>query len=254
MAAGDGRITKQMLKCRTGEFDLESIHTLDLKEMDIGDLGCLGECTGLERLDLSRNDVTRLYALASLTNLITLNLSANRICSLEGLQALDNLESLNLAGNLLGSVGDLRCLSSLEKLTDLRLRDTIHDIANPMCMSLTYKKDVPTILPTLQVLDGERLSGKGSELFKLCNEIDQTLEDGKPRDGPVKEYPKAQPWVPKDYWTKKSKKMDGFENSSIHDAEEQLKELLGSCRVLSEQAEESVYSSLMRNTTSLENT
>ena len=49
---------------------------------DITDLGCLGECSGLERLDLSFNDVTKLYALAGLTNLTDLNLSANRITSL----------------------------------------------------------------------------------------------------------------------------------------------------------------------------
>ena len=50
--------------------------------LDITDLGCIGECVGLERLDLSKNDVTKLYALAGLTNLTHLNLSANRISSL----------------------------------------------------------------------------------------------------------------------------------------------------------------------------
>lgn len=49
---------------------------------DLSDLGCIGECAGLERLDLSKNDLTKLYALAGLTNLVYLNLSANRISSL----------------------------------------------------------------------------------------------------------------------------------------------------------------------------
>ena len=49
---------------------------------ELGDLGCIGECSGLERLDLSYNDVTRLHSLASLTSLVSLNLSANRISCL----------------------------------------------------------------------------------------------------------------------------------------------------------------------------
>lgn len=48
----------------------------------ISELGCLGECLGLERLDLSRNDLSKLYALAGLSKLTYLNLSANRISSL----------------------------------------------------------------------------------------------------------------------------------------------------------------------------
>ena len=49
---------------------------------DLSDLGCVGECSALERLDLSYNDITRLYALAGLTALTDLNLTANRISSL----------------------------------------------------------------------------------------------------------------------------------------------------------------------------
>ena len=50
--------------------------------LDINDLGCIGECVGLERLNLSRNDITKLYALAGLSQLSHLNLSCNRIQSL----------------------------------------------------------------------------------------------------------------------------------------------------------------------------
>lgn len=49
---------------------------------DLEDLGCIGECTGLERLDLSFNSLSRLHKLAGLENLQVLNLSANRISSL----------------------------------------------------------------------------------------------------------------------------------------------------------------------------
>lgn len=56
------------------------ISSFDLSDID--DLGCIGECTALERLDVSKNDLSALYALAGLTNLSHLNLSANRITSL----------------------------------------------------------------------------------------------------------------------------------------------------------------------------
>ena len=56
--------------------------TLFLLSLDISDLGCIGECTNLERLDLSRNDISKLFALAGLSNISYLNLSGNRITSL----------------------------------------------------------------------------------------------------------------------------------------------------------------------------
>ena len=54
----------------------------NIHSLDINDLGCIGECVGLERLNLSRNDITKLYALAGLSQLSHLNLSCNRIQSL----------------------------------------------------------------------------------------------------------------------------------------------------------------------------
>ena len=48
----------------------------------IHDLGCIGECTSLERLDLSGNNITNLAPLASLRILVALNVSANRISNL----------------------------------------------------------------------------------------------------------------------------------------------------------------------------
>lgn len=59
-----------------------SLHFVYYLNLDIGDLGCIGECTSLERLDLSYNAVTKLHKLAGLENLQYLNLSANRITSL----------------------------------------------------------------------------------------------------------------------------------------------------------------------------
>ena len=61
-----------------------NVDYLDLIILSAGlsDLGCIGECVGLERLDLSFNDFTKLHRLASLEKLQYLNLAANRITSL----------------------------------------------------------------------------------------------------------------------------------------------------------------------------
>ncbi|XP_059163372.1 leucine-rich repeat-containing protein 61-like [Physella acuta] len=229
--ANDGVITKQMLKSKSGEFDLESIHTMSLKEMGIFDLGVVGECTGLERLDLSYNALTRLNKLASLTALTKLNLSANRLTSLDGLQSLENLQSLNVSGNLLGSVDVLRTVSNLEKLTDLRLQDQALGLTNPMC-NTSYTDDVLIMLSHLITLDGQRVRGKGSELFKLCKEMDWALKNlPSLRSLDLKDNSSeivVQQWVV-DVTPKRDK---------VLDAEEQLTAMLASCKKLNEQAEQ----------------
>lgn len=227
-----GTITKTLLKCHSGEFDLESIHTVVLKNLDISDLGCIGECSSLERLDLSYNSLTKLHKLAGLDNLQYLNLSANRITSLEGLQVLDNLEKLNLAGNLIGGVDSLRCLTGLEKLRSLRLRDDTKGLSNPMCMNHNYVSDVCALFPSLTTLDGQRLIGKGSEVFKTFKEIDMALAK-RCGAGEIKEYT-AEPWVKENFWQPSKK----FEESMLGDAQQQLEDLLASCKRLSETADE----------------
>ncbi|XP_033750202.1 leucine-rich repeat-containing protein 61-like [Pecten maximus] len=233
----EGKVTKALLKTRSGEFELESIHSINLRELGISDLGCIGECVGLERANLSRNDITKLTKLAGLTNLTTLNLSANRIISLEGLQALDNLQSLNLAGNLIGGVENFRCLQGLEKLENLTVNDKA--LSNPFCVNEGYKKDIAKMLPKLRTIDGERLHGRGSEVFEICKEIEEALEmrSNTSRDSKII---KAEEWLPNDFWTFSSKK---FDQTNLADADEQLKGLLYSCQLLSDKADASLNSS-----------
>ncbi|XP_041368851.1 leucine-rich repeat-containing protein 61-like isoform X2 [Gigantopelta aegis] len=216
--ATDGKISKQLLKTRSGEFDVESIHSLCLREAGIDDLGCISECLSLERLDLSRNIISKLHKLAGLTNLHTLNLSGNNITSLEGLQALDNLKTLNLAGNLIGSLESLRCLTGLENLQELRLKDVIHSLSNPVCQNVDYRAEMISMFPNLSVLDGERLKGKGSELYAMCRELDRALEACD--DEPSIVAP-ATKWFSDDVLTLQIPRK--FQQSNLYDAEEQLK-------------------------------
>ena len=49
----------------------------------------------------------------------------------------------------------LKCLACLEHFTDLRLKDDIRDLTNPLCMNTSYKSDVRSVLPNLVILDGK---------------------------------------------------------------------------------------------------
>ncbi|KAK7891529.1 hypothetical protein WMY93_023492 [Mugilogobius chulae] len=118
------RISPVLLKSRTGEFDLESILFLKLRNLGIHDLGCIGECINLERLDLSGNNITTLAPLASLRLLSVLNLCANRISNLDPLRNCESLQNLNLAGNVLNSFECLYALQPLRKLEIFALKTT----------------------------------------------------------------------------------------------------------------------------------
>lgn len=226
-----GTITRSLLKITTGEFDIESIHTLALKNLDISDLGCIGECLGLERLDLSYNDITKLHKLAGLSALQNLNLSANRFSSLDGLQSLENLHSLNIAGNLIGSVDSLQCLTGLQNLRELRLKDDSIQLSNPACLHPSYTADIIEMFPSLLLLDGQRVRGQGSELFYICQEMDKELKSfGEVKDIDI-------PLVKVQHQLTDCWKLPSVVTNTTHNkAEEQLKDLLASCQRLSQKA------------------
>ena len=171
-----GRVDAQFLKLRTGEFTVESIRVLDLSREKIHDIGALGLCLSLEILNLSFNDVTRLCGLSTLVNLSHLDLTANRIADLEGIHCLDNLIYLNVAGNLITRHSAIACLAMLPRLKTVYFEQTrpvieakatsssnaaALDLAgelqlytNPICRSVSYRKDINDLLPNLQTLDG----------------------------------------------------------------------------------------------------
>lgn len=231
----DGKLSRVFLKSHSGEFDLESILYLNLKRQEISDVGCIGECSCLTRLDLSENGLTKLLGLSSLLQLTYLNLSANFLQSIEGLQTLDNLEYLNVAGNLILSFDVLKTLSDLSKLSRLRLQDRSYSLFNPICKNEVYKPKVLSILPNLSVLDGERVKGAGSELFEICDKIDTVLAERVERDTDVesKVEQASSPWIPDGFWKTDTSE---FDKSNLHDAEEQLKTLLLTCKIVRDKA------------------
>ncbi|XP_078285863.1 leucine-rich repeat-containing protein 61 isoform X4 [Rhinoraja longicauda] len=183
----DVKITVELLKSITGEFDLESILFLKLTKMNICNLGCIGDCVNLERLDLSRNDISNLKPLASLKLLTVLNLSANRISNLDPLYSCENLQNLNLAGNLISSVDVLRSITKLKNLDTIRLKDTVCSFSNPeidsnppLCASVSPTKWVEDRyweLKPMQQTRTDKASEQVFELLKECRELKSKAAD-----------------------------------------------------------------------------
>lgn len=232
------KITSQLLKARTGEFDLESILLLKLRGLGIVDLGCLGECASLEWLDLSGNAISHLGPLSSLKALAVLNLSSNRITSLDPLSGCESLQSLNVAGNLLISVQQVQSLTGLRHLESLRFTNPVGRLSNPFCTGGGYRVAVAEMLPGVKVIDGERVSGRGSELYHLCKDLDNSLRRCPSTGGVggVELSGFGKPWVEEGYWdvrpTRRSSIMD--------EAYKQFNEVLQECRELSKRADDAI--------------
>lgn len=231
------RITPQLLKASTGEFALESILLLKLRGRGIAHLGCLGDCANLEWLDLSGNAIAQLGPLAALKSLAVLNLSRNRVASLEPLGSCHNLQSLNIAGNLVSSLQQLRCLTGLRRLESLRLRDPLARLANPLCAAPAYRAALADMFPGLKAIDGERVSGRGSELYQLCRDLDSSLGRGGGGAGTGTEPPRAaQPWVEVSFWEPQPPRR----SSIMEEAYKQFGEVLQECRELSRRADDTI--------------
>ncbi|KAF7663234.1 hypothetical protein LDENG_00216140 [Lucifuga dentata] len=225
------KVTAVLLKSRTGEFDLESILFLKLRGLGIHDLGCTGECINLERLDLSLNNITNLAPLASLRLLSVLNLSANKIANLESLRSCDSLQNLNVAGNVISSIENLQCLQSLRKLENIRLKDNTYNYTNPVCRNTSYRTIMLEMFPNLKVLDGERVVGRGSDLYQLCKDIDDTIKAGLYKNGQLTEHPDCKPWVEDSYWEIKRSS-----NAIVEEAYKQFNDVLHECKLLNNRA------------------
>lgn len=225
------KITASLLKSRTGEFDVESILFLKLKSLGIGDLGCIGECLNLERLDLSGNTITSIAPLATLRLLLVLNVSANRISSLDPLSSCESLQSLNVAGNLIPSTDSLLCLKPLKKLESIRLKDNTYNYTNPVCKNSAYRNILLEMFPNIKVLDGERVVGRGSDLYQLCKDIEDTIRAGMYRNGQMSEVADSKPWVEDGYWEIKRSN-----NAIVDEAYKQFNDVLHECKLLNNRA------------------
>ncbi|KAJ8247684.1 hypothetical protein GJAV_G00249080 [Gymnothorax javanicus] len=189
----------------------------------------------LERLDLSGNNITNLSPLSSLRLLLSLNLSANRITSLEALSTCFSLQSLNVAGNLISSIESLNCLQPLKNMESIRLNDNLYNYTNPVCKNSAYRSVLLEMFSNIKVLDGERVVGRGSDLYQLCKDIDDTIKEGMARNSQTVEMPECKPWVEDGYWDIKRSN-----NAIIDEACKQFSDVLQECKLLSSRAAHSI--------------
>ncbi|KAK1789868.1 hypothetical protein P4O66_015747 [Electrophorus voltai] len=201
----------------------------------IYDLGCIGECINLERLDLSGNNITNLAPLASLRLLVVLNLSANRISNLEPISSCESLQSLNVAGNLICSPDNLHALKSLRKLEIIRLKDNTYNYTNPVCKNSSYRNILLEMFPNIKVLDGERVVGRGSDLYQLCKDIDDTIKASIFKNCQLPELPDCKPWVEDSFWEIKRSN-----NAIVDEAYKQFNDVLHECRLLNSRASHAI--------------
>uniref|UniRef100_A0AAQ4RR68 Leucine rich repeat containing 61 n=1 Tax=Gasterosteus aculeatus aculeatus TaxID=481459 RepID=A0AAQ4RR68_GASAC len=184
---------------RTGEFNLES--TLFLKLRGIHDLGCPGECMSLEKLDLSANNITNL-------DLADCNIWLPVIIVPE------LVKSISHGLFLLNSIESLHCLQPLRKLKNIRLKDNTYNYSNPVCRNSAYRNT------------GERVVGRGSDLYQLCKDIDRRYFTGLYKNGQLVEHSDCKPWVEDNYWEIKRSN-----NAIIEEAYKRNTCVLDSCRL-----------------------
>lgn len=164
------KITKDYLKKKTQEFDLETIFVLNLKNKSLYDLGCIGNCINLVFLDLSKNNLTSVMSLCQLFFLERLDLSENKLSALSGVEHLESLKSLNVAGNLLGKTECLLPLTNTLSLKTLFIE--VNFLSNPLYEYEKNAKDtILNMLPKLELLDGESLIGYGKQFNSMCTHM-----------------------------------------------------------------------------------
>ncbi|XP_035251958.1 leucine-rich repeat-containing protein 61-like isoform X2 [Anguilla anguilla] len=154
-----------------------------------------------------------------------------KLRSLESICNCDSLQSLNVAGNLISSIENLQCLQSLRKIESIRLKDNTYNYTNPICKNSSYRNVLLEMLPSLKVVDGERVVGRGSDLYQLCKDIDDTIKAGTLKNGQMQELPECKPWVEDGFWEIKRSN-----NAIIEEACKQFNDILSECRLLNHKA------------------
>lgn len=138
---------------------------------------------------------------------------------------------------MITSINSLSCLTKLENLRVLRLHDSIQGFSNPVCASQeNYKKVMCNLLPKLSTLDGERVSGKGADLYEMCDDLDAILRDNDLQT----EHGFALKTIP---WN--TEKLLALSNTSmldksVEEAEKGFRDVMLQCKRINEDADKAI--------------
>ncbi|ETL97803.1 hypothetical protein F442_05350 [Phytophthora nicotianae P10297] len=206
-------LTADIIKRRSGHYDVSLVALLDVSEMKIRRIAQLESCVNLLELNLAHNELRSLEELPSLPLLRCLHLSNNQLTSLDTLPRLPALEELSVANNQIRSIDFVELAAKLPSLRVLDFR------GNPLDCSASAKAS--KAFPDLFILNGETLI-----FTRLLEEI--TMDDIS--KSPVTEEGPVEACIELDDEAGESKdeaiKVDEFINESTR----HLEELLQQCK------------------------
>ncbi|EFC48009.1 hypothetical protein NAEGRDRAFT_31069 [Naegleria gruberi] len=173
-------ITELLLRKRSehNEGQLSNLKEITLHQFEIESINeVLGiYCRELQILYLQNNLIRVIQNLHHLKDLRYLNLAVNNITSISGLGSNEHLEKLDLTANF---VWDLLSVESLRE--NYKLRE-MHLLGNPCTTFENYRLFVIGAVPSLQILDGERVAKSERILAEqLKEQIKKSIEEEQSR-------------------------------------------------------------------------
>ncbi|KAG1706733.1 hypothetical protein DVH05_027586 [Phytophthora capsici] len=143
-------LTADIIKRRSGHYDVSLVALLDVSRMRIHRLAQLEACLNLLELNLAHNELRSVDGLPVLPRLRCLNLSNNQLTSLDRLPSLPLLEELTLTSNRVRSIDFLELSTKLPRLRVLDFK------GNPIDSSAGTKAS--KAFPDLFILNGEAVT------------------------------------------------------------------------------------------------
>ncbi|CEG44869.1 Protein phosphatase 1, regulatory subunit, and related proteins [Plasmopara halstedii] len=162
-------LSVDLIKRRSGHYDLELVTLLDVSRMNICRLIHLEHCVNLMELNLNHNDLQSLEGLPPLPLLRCLHLSNNRLASIDSLPSLPLLEELHVANNQIQSINFVELA---KKIPSLR---TFDFSGNGLDDSSTVAK-ASEVFPYLLFLNNEVLAL--TKLFEVLSSEQFEVENG----------------------------------------------------------------------------
>ncbi|KAK1940112.1 Geranylgeranyl transferase type-2 subunit alpha [Phytophthora citrophthora] len=154
-------LTADIIKRRSGHYDVSLVALLDVSRMKIHRLAQLEACLNLLELNVTHNELRSLDGLPALPLLRCLKLSNNQLTSLDSLPRLPLLEELTLANNRIRSIDFLELSTKLPSLRVLDFNE------NPLDSSAGARAS--KAFPGLFILNGEALT-----LARMLEDISST--------------------------------------------------------------------------------
>ncbi|KAG2760356.1 hypothetical protein PC129_g1885 [Phytophthora cactorum] len=207
-------LTADIVKRRSGHYDVSLVALLDVSGMKIRRIAQLESCVNLLELNLAHNELRSLEELPALSLLRCLQLSNNQLTSLDTLPRLPLLEELTVANNQIRSIDFVELAT---KLPNLRVLDFN---GNPLDSSVSAKAS--KAFPDLFILNGETLT-----LTRLLEEI--TTDDFS-KSSVTEDDDPVETCVELDDGAAESKDDDIGVKDFINETSRQLEELLQRCK------------------------